>query len=107
MSLLLDALKKAADDKQKVSQSERADEASATEVDAASSPASSGSDSPLSAEIPDDSDAVSTLPSQEDVAVTTTKSDEAEELTLEDIGTEVEGADIGENNQEIPELTLV
>jgi len=107
MSLLLDALKKAADDKQKVSQRESTDEeAAASEVDAVSSPASVTSDTPLSVEIPDNNETERSLTAEEDAAVTHVTSDDGEELTLDEIDTDTEAADTSENNLEIPELSL-
>ena len=107
MSLLLDALKKAADDKQKVSQGERTDEeAAAIEVDAISSTAPVTSDTPQSVEKADENDALSTLPVQQDAAVTSAAIDPGEELVLDEIDTEAEATNTDENNQEIPELTL-
>jgi len=107
MSLLLDALKKAADDKQKVSQRESSDEeVAASEVDAASSAASITSDTPQSVEIADENKPLSTQSGQQDTALAAATSDASEELTLDDLGADTEAADTGENNQEIPELSL-
>ena len=106
MSLLLDALKKAADDKQKVSQGEKADEAAAAVVDAASSTAPAISDTSLATEKPDENEVTATLSTKEDTDVTPITSDAGEELTLDDIDTETEVAVVGKSNEEVPELAL-
>lgn len=106
MSLLLDALKKAADDKQKVSQGENNDEAAAIDVDASSSSASVISDNNLSTETIDEHEVTAVQQPQHDTAVTSDITDDGEELTLDDIDTGVEATGTGESSQEIPELTL-
>ena len=106
MSLLLDALKKAADDKQKVSQGEKNDEAAAIDIDAASSPAPVTSDNKLSIETADEYEVTGELPPRDDMAVKPVMTDADEELTLDDIDTDVEAMRAGENNQQIPELAL-
>ena len=106
MSLLLDALKKAADDKQKVSQGESTDEGVATKVDAISSPEPVTSDKTYSAATPDENQAASARPVQDDTGVDHTNSDAIEELTLDDIDNQAEVTDAGESDQEIPELAL-
>ena len=106
MSLLLDALKKAADDKQKVSQGEKTDAAAATEVDAASSPAPAITDTPPVTEIPGENEAIASQLTQEDAVVTSIASDTVEELTLDDIDSETEVSVAGKSKEEIPELAL-
>jgi len=105
MSLLLDALKKAADDKQKVSQGENNDEAAAIDVDALSSSASVISDNNLSTETIDEHEVTAVQQPQHDAAVTPDMTDAGEELTLDEIDSGVETV-ARESDQQIPELTL-
>ena len=98
MSLLLDALKKAADDKQKVSQGESTDEGVATKVDAISSPEPVTSDKACSAATPDENQAATARPVQDDTGVNPRKSEAVEELTLDDIDNEAEETEAGESD---------